>query len=79
MAKNRRCISITNHSTCHFAQEKNNHISNGLCSYALVYSYYRSSQLLRHTSLLTLAGESSTGLVNDKSRFQKKYVHKEQL
>ena len=37
--------------------EKNNHISNGLCSYALVYSYYRSSQLFRHTSLLTLAGE----------------------
>ena len=48
--KNRQCISITNHSTCHFAQEKNNHISNGLCSYALIYSYYRSSQLFRHTS-----------------------------
>ena len=30
--------------------------SNGLCSYALVYSYYRSSQF-RHTSLITLAGE----------------------
>ena len=55
--KNRQCISITNHSTCHFAQEKKNHISNGLCSYALVYSYYRYSQLFRHTSLLTLAGE----------------------
>jgi len=41
----------------HFAEEKNNHISNGLCSYALVYSYYRSSQSFRHTSLLTLAGE----------------------
>jgi len=26
-------------------------------SYALVYGYYRSSQLFRHTSLLTLAGE----------------------
>ena len=37
--------------TCHFTQQKNNHISNGLCS------YYRSSQLFRHTSSLTLAGE----------------------
>jgi len=50
--KNRQCISITNHNT-----SKNNHISNGLCSYALVCSYYRSSQLFRHTSLLTLAAE----------------------
>jgi len=48
-----------NYSTRHFAQEKNNHISNGLCSYALVYSYYRSSQLFRHTSLLTLAEETA--------------------
>jgi len=44
-------------STCHFAQEKYNPISNGLCSYALVYSYNRSRELFRHTSLLTLAGE----------------------
>jgi len=55
--KNRQCILITNHSSCHFPQEKNNHISNGMCSYALVSSYYRSSLLCRHTSLLTLARE----------------------
>ena len=41
----------------HFAQEKNNHISDSLCNYVLVNSYYRYSQLFRHTSLLTLAGE----------------------
>jgi len=40
-----------------FRSREKNHISNGLYSYTLVYSYYRSSQLFRHPSLLTLAGE----------------------
>jgi len=39
------------------SREKQSCISNGLCSYALVYSYYRSSQLFGRTSLLTLAEE----------------------
>ena len=39
-------INNTNYSTCRFAQEKNNHISNGLCSYALVYRVAQKSKLL---------------------------------
>jgi len=54
------------------SREKNNYISNGLCSYALVYSYYRSSQLFRHTSWLTLAGErAALVLLTISSDFEK--------
>jgi len=54
-------------------------MSNGLCSYALVYSYYRSSQLFRHTSLLTLAGERAARVLLMISPDFEKYIHEEQL
>jgi len=47
-------------------------ISQTVCIYALVYSYYRSSQLFRHISFLKLAGEKAARvLLTTSSDFEK--------